>query len=257
MLNQVTVFGVQSLEDGKRFGRLGVATSKIHITGNLKYATELDRNDVRPFSVFSEGERSVLVVGSTHRGEEEVFLDAYSVLQARVPGLLMIVAPRHPERFQEVEDLLRSRGIRYVKKSDLNGGAQGRFDVVLLDTLGDLPTIYALADVAFVGGSLVDAGGHNLMEPAFWSKPVVFGPYTNNFADIAGELKNKGGGVEVSGMDDIVREFSSLLQDKDRATEMGRAAHCVVQAGPKVVSQAMDLVRRWLPFEEPETKADA
>lgn len=254
VLSQVTVFGMQSSEDGQRLARIGAAESKIRITGNLKYATDLDCSIPPPLDGVLDGERRILVVGSTHRGEEELFLNAFTALKAEIPGLLMIVAPRHPERFQEVEDLLRARGIHYGRKSQLNGGFRGLLDVILLDTMGDLPATYALADVAFVGGSIVDAGGHNLIEPAFWSKPVVFGPHTNNFADVAGELKAKGGGVEVAGLDDIVREFSSLLQDKNRATQMGRAAHAVVKAGPEVVPQAMELVRRWLPSEQRETR---
>jgi len=158
----------------------------------------------------------------------------------------MILAPRHPERFAEVERLLRQRELRYRKRSETSGEQAADYTVMLLDTLGELPRYYGCADVAFVGGSLVPAGGHNLMEPARWGKPVLFGPHCSNIAETARELLQQGGGIEVRGRDDLVREVAGLLSESARASAMGRRARSVADAGKEVLSRSMTLVCRQL-----------
>ena len=243
---------MQTLDDAERMVRLGVAPEKIRVTGSLKHAP-WNGNGVNPeraaevLNALGQKEaRQVLVAGSTHPGEEEILIEVFLHLKPRFPSLLMILAPRHPHRFSEVEKLLKSKSVRYEKRSQMNGRGMASADVVFLDTLGELPDFYSVADIAFIGGSLVDAGGHNLMEPARFRKPILFGPYMTNFADITEEIKRGGGGVEVQGKEDLLREITALLSDRARAEKMGDLAYAVVEKDRRVVARTMELVHRYL-----------
>jgi 3-deoxy-D-manno-octulosonic-acid transferase len=252
VVQQLSAAGMQTEEDAERMARLGADPRKICITGNLKHASwraEGVRNDGPEGSdllLGAEQARQVLVAGSTHRGEEEILLDVFLLLKSSFPGLLMVLAPRHPQRFAEVERLLKKRQVSYERKSRLNGQGRMITDVIFLDTIGELAAFYSLADIAFVGGSLVNAGGHNLMEPARLRKPVLFGPYMQNFTDIAEELKQKGGGIEIHGKEDLIREIAGLLSDRVKAERMGELAYRVVEEDRGVVEKSMDLVARYL-----------
>ncbi|MGH7831976.1 MAG: 3-deoxy-D-manno-octulosonic acid transferase, partial [Candidatus Binatia bacterium] len=252
VVGQLTAVGMQSDEDAERMVRLGVDRRRVWTTGNLKHAP-LNGNGAKGQGTEAttvlpgiEKERQVWVVGSTHRGEEELLLDVFALLKASFPALLMVLAPRHPHRFVEVEKLLQKRAVRYRKRSEMNGRGAEPPDVIFLDTIGELPAFYSLADVAFVGGSLVDAGGHNLMEPARWRKPILFGPHMTNFAVIAAEMKARGGGVEVKEKADLVRTLSDLLADRAKAERMGELAYLVVEGDRGVVERSMGLVSRYL-----------
>lgn len=252
VVQRFTAVGMQSREDAERMIRLGCDPAKITITGNLKFASlpeapAANGDGVQGQSALDLAEgRQVLVVGSTHRGEEELLLDAFVRLKTRFPALTMVLAPRHPQRFYEVERLLKKKGVRYEKRSQFNGQGRDLPDVLFLDTLGELPAFYAMADVAFVGGSLVNAGGHNLMEPARCRKPILFGPYVTNFLDIAEEMKRRGGGIEVKDKEDLIRTISALLTDRTRALEMGGVAYAVVQGDRGVLARSLELVSPYL-----------
>jgi len=252
VVQQFVAVGMQTEGDAERMSSLGLDPRRISVTGSLKHAfrgatdgKERDNGEVDLPSARKQG-RQVLVVGSTHRGEEEILLDVFLFLKTGFPDLLLVLAPRHPQRFTEVERMLQKRNLRYEKKSQMNGREGSSADAIFLDTLGDLPAFYSVADVAFIGGSLVDAGGHNLMEPARFGKPVLFGPYMTNFADVAKEMKRKGGGVEVHGREDLIREISALLTDRGRAERMGRIAYSVVEGDRGVMDRSIALVSRYL-----------
>lgn len=245
VLDEVSGFGMQDEENAGRMLRLGVDPLKVAVTGSLKYAAA----EPGPVPELPDSDRArgpVIVAGSTHRGEEEMFLDVFPGLLGRHPGLLLILAPRHPERFGEVERLLRERKLLYRRHSGVGGEASGDYGVLLLDTLGDLPRYYGCADVAFVGGSLVPAGGHNLIEPARWGKPVLFGPHRANITETARALLEQGGGVEVHDRQDLRREVENILSDRERASAMGRRARVVADADREVVSRSMRLLCRQL-----------
>lgn len=247
-----TAAGMQSEEDAERMIRLGFDSRRVAVTGSLKHVFQEGpvSKDACPVETHlaarRDGDRRILVAGSTHKGEEEILLDVFFVLKSRFPALLMVLAPRHPQRFYEVERLLQKRGVRYEKKSQMNGRGDSPADVIFLDTLGDLPAFYSMADIAFVGGSLVDAGGHNVMEPARFCKPILFGPCMTNFADVAEEMKRKGAGIEVSGREDLVREISRLLTDPEKADTMGKIAYNVVEGDRGVLERSIGLVSRYL-----------
>ncbi len=188
----------------------------------------------------------LLVAGSSHRGEEEILLNAFRSLKQRFPDFRMVLAPRHPQRFAEVERLLEASGLEFEKKSEINGRATPSQDVLFLDTLGDLEELYAVGDVAFVGGSLIDAGGHNLLEPARVRRPILFGPYMANFAGLAQEMKEKGGAIEVRDEVDLVREITDLLNDANKRLDMGERAYQVAVDERRVSERTAELLYRYL-----------
>jgi 3-deoxy-D-manno-octulosonic-acid transferase len=234
--------------------RLGVHPGKVAVTGNLKHAPWddgcLDKGALNFYSEEGSEARPVVVAGSTHRGEEDLLLEAFLALKIQFPALQMVLAPRHPHRFAEVDRLLRRKGIRYQRQSQKNGRRGQPPEVIFLDTLGDLPAFYAFADIAFVGGSLVDAGGHNLMEPARCRKPIVFGPHMRNFSHVARELKEPGGAIEVRGAEDLTQRVSELLHNPGKAAEMGEIAFQVVKGDRGVVERSLALVGRYLEKNE-------
>lgn len=252
VVQRFTAMGMQSAEDAERMIRLGVEPQKVLVTGSLKHAawkgngTKDEGRAAAAAALKKNDERQVLIAGSTHQGEEEILIEVFLHLKSRFPSLLMILAPRHPHRFPEVEKLLKSRGVRYEKRSQMNGRQIDSTDVVFLDTLGELPAFYSVADIAFVGGSLVDAGGHNLMEPARFRIPILFGRYMTNFADVSAEMKKTGGGIEVHDKDDLVREIAGLLTDRTRAEKIGGLAYGVVERDRGVVNRTISLVSRYL-----------
>jgi 3-deoxy-D-manno-octulosonic-acid transferase len=251
VLRQFAALGMQSREDAERIVRLGADPRKVSVTGNLKRSSapadeNTARGERRDLSGLRGESGRVLVAGSTHRGEEEILLNAFVSLKQSFPELVMVLAPRHPQRFAEVEKLIEKRGLRYARRSRLNGRLGQPPDVVLLDTIGELADFYRVADVAFVGGSLVDAGGHNLLEPAWHRKPVLFGPWVGGYAEIAAEMKQSGGGIQVRGEEEFILETSRLLSDRERARAAGENAFQAVQAAGAVVDQSMELISRYL-----------
>jgi 3-deoxy-D-manno-octulosonic-acid transferase len=158
----------------------------------------------------------------------------------------MVLAPRHPQRFAEVERLLKASGLAFEKKSQFNGQNFLLADVFFLDTLGELQRFYAAGDIAFVGGSLVDVGGHNLLEPARARRPILFGPYMANFAALADEMKERGGGIEVRDTEDLVRAITDLLNDSNKRLAMGETAYRVATDDGRVGERTVGLLLRYL-----------
>ncbi|HYY26160.1 MAG TPA: 3-deoxy-D-manno-octulosonic acid transferase [Candidatus Udaeobacter sp.] len=242
-----TAMGMQSQEDADRMVQLGAEANKIAITGSLKHmsaseepiGSQIVQTQVRWGSY-------LLVVGSSHRGEEEILLEVFLSLKRQFPNLRLVLAPRHPQRFAEVEKLLRTTGLGFKKKSEVNGRVDFDKDVMFLDTLGDLRAFYAIGDIVFVGGSLVNGGGHNLLEPARFRKPVLFGPYMTNFASLAAELKRAGGGIEVRGAADLIRVISDLLNDPEKRKMIGEKAYAIAADDRGVLERSMGLVAPYL-----------
>jgi 3-deoxy-D-manno-octulosonic-acid transferase len=248
VLADVAVFAMQTEEDARRIIALGAPRERVVVTGNLKsdLLPEASPDDVRWRERLGLGADARLwIAGSTHRGEEALVLDAFAQARARCPQLALILAPRHPERTGEVEALIRERGLGAVRRSRLPGDtAPGA--IVILDTVGELAALYALAEVVFVGGSLVPVGGHNVLEPAMRGKPVLTGPHTSNFREGVELLQRSGGGLVVKDGADLARELRRLLEDRDLARRMGEAARLAFAGRQGAVSATLDLVDRHL-----------
>jgi 3-deoxy-D-manno-octulosonic-acid transferase len=248
VLADVTIFAMQTEEDARRIIGLGAPRDRVVVTGNLK-------TDLRPApAADAAGWRRRLgldaagrlwIAGSTHRGEEAVVLDVFTRTRARCPQLALLLAPRHPERADEVEELIRGRGLAAVRRSRLSAEAPPGA-VVILDTVGELATLYALAEVVFVGGSLVPVGGHNLLEPAMHGKPVLTGPYTSNFREGAELLQQSGGALVVKDAPGLERELARVLEDPALARRMGEAARAAFAGREGAVSATLDLIGRHL-----------
>ncbi len=242
-----TVIGMQSPEERERIIRLGATANRVTVVGSLKYVTAKADINKRGYGGFrNPGENPLLVVGSSHRGEEEILIEVFFSLKRRFPKLKMVLAPRHPERFPEVEKLLKRSGLAFDKKSAINGQLNFTKDVMFLDTIGDLGDFYAIGDIAFVGGSLVEAGGHNLLEPARQGKPILFGPHMTNFSPLAAEFKQKGGAIEVQGKEELIQEITTLLEDAAKRQAMGEKAYEIAADDRGVLKLNVALAERYL-----------
>jgi 3-deoxy-D-manno-octulosonic-acid transferase len=238
VLANVDRFCVQNEESSRRLVALGADPSRVTITGSLKFdsvaapaataAHASVRDRVRRFFRVALV-RPVVVAGSTMRGEEAIVLRAFRRIKASAPDALLVLAPRHPERFDEAEQLSRAGGFSTQRRSALPIDADPRADVVVLDTVGELAQLYQIATAVFVGGSLTDHGGHNILEPAVFGKPILFGPNMQNFKDIAAMFLANEAALQVSG-DRFDDALASLMFDPVRRARLGAAARALVEA---------------------------
>jgi 3-deoxy-D-manno-octulosonic-acid transferase len=260
VLADVDRFCVQGEETASRLVSLGVERSKIAITGSLKFdSLDLSASGhvrERVLRYFRLGpSRPVIVAGSTLKGEEAAVLQAFARLRTRLPNLLLIIAPRHPERFGEVEELARQAAFHTMRRSELVVDAEPRAEVVVLDTLGELAQLYQVATVVFVGGSLVDAGGHNIMEPAVFGKPIIFGPYMSNFAEIATSFVAAGAAMQVASERELEPALWRLLADPVSRARLGASARALVEANRGARDKTLAVIEDVLPPDEPPARA--
>jgi 3-deoxy-D-manno-octulosonic-acid transferase len=241
VFTQVTLFCMQSQEDAARIQEIGAPAEKVMVTGNLKFDQKIPAAIANPITL-PRG-RKVITAGSTHRGEESALLDVFRRLRQKFPDLILIIAPRHPERFDEVEGLINKAGYDCQRRTKFRGVVK---DVLLLDTIGELRSFYGICDIAFVGGSLVKVGGHNLLEPAAMKKPVVFSRYMFNFKEISEALISAGGGVLVKDQEELYVQAEKLLSDDRYAREIGNRAFAVIEANSGAAKRTIDAVRRLL-----------
>lgn len=235
--------------DAQRFAGLNVPKERIVVSGNIKYDIEADHrpleweDDVRRVA----GNRLIMVAGSTMEGEEALVLDALSGLGAGAAKPLVILAPRHPERFDAVARLLADRGLIFSRRSSA-GALPPETDVFLIDTIGELARSYRLASLAFIGGSLVPTGGHNPLEPAVWGVPVLSGPHVFNFDEVYDEMTRAGGAKIVADSAELRAGMAAWLDDPDRASVAGSAGRDVVErnrgATARTVSTLVELAKR-------------
>ena len=233
VLREIDLFLMQGEAHAERIRDMGAPADRVRVTGNLKFDSVLVPRTPeklrRLLAPESRRGRPLFVAGSTAGGEEELVLEAYRQIRQRVPDAGLVIAPRHPERFDIVPALVEAAGFPCLRRSALEPGTWKDGEVVLLDTLGELAQVYPLADVVFVGGSLVPVGGHNILEAAVAGKPVVVGPYMHNFQEIADQFRAEGALVEVRTSDDLAREVTSLLTDEVRRRSVGERARALVE----------------------------
>lgn len=248
VLECVSVFAMQSDEDARRVIALGAPAERVVVTGNIKSEALPDSAGVVDLwhrLLGFEAGRRVWIAGSTHRGEEAMILDAHALALAECPDLALVIAPRHPEQAGEVLDLVAARGWPAVRRSELPRQRE-RNAVIVLDTVGELAPLYAVADVVFVGGSLIPFGGHNMLEPALRRKPVLFGPHTTNFREAAALLESAGAALVVRDGAELGRKLARLLGDRDLRVKLGEAGYEAVASRHGAVRETLDLVGRFL-----------
>ena len=238
---------MQSDRDAERIISLGADPNAVYRTGNIKFDQPLplsDRMVTRTELGLAEG-APLLVAGSTHTVEEEIVVDAYRLVLARHPMAQLLLAPRHIERADAVEAMVRERGLTVRRRSQRGEGehlAASRTQVVILDSRGELAGIYREATVAFVGGTLVPIGGHNLLEPAFWAKPVLFGPYTDHCVEIANLFEQAGGGRRVHTAEELNAEVIRLFDHHDECFRMGQAAQLMVRENQGALKATIEAI---------------
>jgi 3-deoxy-D-manno-octulosonic-acid transferase len=225
IFRNIDLFLVQTGQDKEMLEQLGVEPERLQVAGNLKsevHLSDFTADELGAFkrSLKMNGREKVVVAGSTRKGEEERLLKAFALAREKRDDLRFILAPRHVERAGEIEKAALALEFRTMRRTQ--GGPGGDWDVLILDTIGELARFYALSDAAFVGGSLVDWGGHNILEPAYYGKPVFFGPYMRNFAFLAESFIRAGGARIVRTDEDLEGMF--LLKDELGLREMGGKA---------------------------------
>jgi 3-deoxy-D-manno-octulosonic-acid transferase len=255
VLADVDRFCMQSEESVRRLIDLGAAPSRITMTGSLKFdslelpsATSHGKPRERVLRFFRiSPNRQVVVAGSTLRGEEGPVLRAFARVKKASPSALAILAPRQPERFGEVERLARDAGFVTIRRTELPIDAEPRADVVVLDSIGELAQIYQLATAVFVGGSLVDHGGHNILEPAIFGKAIIFGPHMQNFKEIADTFLANGAAVQIQSDRELEEALLGFLSDPVRRARLGAAARALVEANRGAKDKTLAVIAELVP----------
>ena len=248
----ISVICVQSRTDAERFKSLGASSDKVLVAGNIKFDQAIDTapcGDVKRMKAWMhiKQDQKVLLAGSTHEGEESVFLDVFFRLKKVLKHVVLLIVPRDPQRSTTVLKMVSSFGGTGTFFSDLKEGkAFGPKDVVVVDTIGVLSRLYALADVAFVGGSLVKSGGHNPLEPAAHGKPIIFGPDMSDFSSVAEMLVDNGGAIQLEGEDQLFAAIKGILDDRTFAETTGKRALEVFQNNKGAVEKTIQASEAFL-----------
>ena len=253
VLADIDHFCVQSDESRRRFVEIGAPADRVTVTGSLKFdsleaTAGQTRSRERVLRYFRfPAPRPVWVAGSTMKGEEAIVLRVFRRLKASQPAAVLVLAPRHPERFDDVMAMAQQEGFRTVRRSELPIDAEPRADVVVLDTLGELTAVYQVGTLVFVGGSLVPTGGHNILEPAVFGRPVLFGPHMHNFAEIAAAFVAADAGVQVASEGAFEDEVLALMADPVRRARLGAAARALVEANRGAKGRTLEALDLLLP----------
>lgn len=245
MVAQLSAVAAQHGDDGGRFTALGLPAEKLHITGNIKFDLELNaqiRLSAEALRQQWDGtnQRPILLAASTHRGEDEIILQAFSLIKQSVNNALLVLVPRHPERFNQVGDLCLDAGYSLARRS--NNDSTDNADILLGDTMGELMTFFGACDIAFVGGSLVANGGHNMIEPAAWGKPTLSGLSVFNFAEVSRLLAEAGGLSLVEDAAALAESVIVLMKNPEQAQQMGLSAQQVAEANRGALERLLAVI---------------
>jgi len=227
-LSPASLFLAQSSVDAERLEAMGVAKQKIKTVGNLKFAVQtpdVDATQVRQL-IDPSGKRPILIIASTHDNEEAQILDLLPMWKQKKPELLTLIVPRHPERFSDVAQLLTERGLSYTRYADERTGNE---DVVLIDAMGVLTGLYTIADLVFIGGSLIDIGGHNPLEPAVCGRGVLTGKHVQNFRAVYDDMQKQGAAIIVQNKQELQAAMSRLLDRPDELQQLHAQAALFMQ----------------------------
>jgi 3-deoxy-D-manno-octulosonic-acid transferase len=253
-LSQAAVVAAQEPRDAERFRALGADPASTHVTGNIKFDFQLPPDIAARgarLRAYFAAQRPLWVAGSTHGGgEEQAVLEAHRRVREVFPGALLVLAPRHPTRFAEAAQMLAQAGVSFARRSEEAAAtAAASYPVLLLDSLGELLDFYAAADVAFVGGSLVPVGGHNLLEPAALGVPILTGPNNFNSEEIARLLITRGAAEVVKNAAELGARVSALFADQAARERMAEAGRASIDGNRGALAKLLSLIEPLL--EEP------
>ncbi|HBR21158.1 MAG TPA: 3-deoxy-D-manno-octulosonic acid transferase [Nitrospiraceae bacterium] len=243
IIDCIDLFCMQDAVYAGRVKELGAPEDKVRVLGSFKFDT-VPSLDIPEWTKLLS--HPVIIAGSTHRGEEDIILSSYAELKKYFPDLTLIIAPRHPERFREVEELVKAEGLSYVKRSRLIHPFTDSpiHQIIILDAVGELASVYSVSDVAVIGGSFIEHGGQNLLEPAFWAKPIIFGPHMENFP-FAKEFYEKDAAIETGSLS-LCEKLKELLQSPEKRKSMGNKAKDLYNEKAGAVERAMKEIERFL-----------
>jgi 3-deoxy-D-manno-octulosonic-acid transferase len=245
VFDHVALFCMQSDADAERIRLIGADDNKVRVSGNFKFDMDISQ-DVPDWVKGLSG--PVIIAGSTHAGEEQIIIDAYRENVYLFPGLKLIIAPRHPERFKEAEEVIIRSDIRYLKRSEIS--AEGRelrarsSFILLLDTVGELTAVYSIADIAVLGKSFEGFGGQNPLEPAYWGKPVIFGPHMENFPFVK-KFIEEGAAFEVTSIS-LAKKIKELLMQPEKAKAAGEHARAFYLKNSGAVDRALKTIEEFI-----------
>lgn len=248
MLNRLSAIAAQSAADQDRLLDLGAKPETTAITGSLKFHVDLGATEASQdhfFGCLQESTRPIVIAASTREGEEIKVLEAFSIVCESVPETLLLLVPRHPERFDSVAKLAAKKGFVVGRRSD-NVAAEASHQVIIGDSMGELLQYYCTAKIAFVGGSLVDTGCQNVLEPAALALPVVTGPSQFNFASICLELENAGALVTVKDPQELAQQLITWLKSPEEASSVGQRGLAVCEANQQALASVLKLVDDFL-----------
>lgn len=240
VMRSISWVAAQAEKDAERFCRIGVTPSKVAVTGSVKFDVDIPES-VRQASLALREEladRIVWIAGSTHEGEDVQLLEAHRKVLATHPKTLLIIVPRHPERFESVADQIEKAGFKAARRSQV--AQPGSAQVYLGDTMGELMMLYGASDMAFVGGSLIERGGHNPLEPAAWGIPVFSGPHVFNFETIYDRLLDDSGVKLVANAEELATHIVALIDDAEERKAIGDRALAVVEKNRGALGKVVD-----------------
>ena len=249
MLSSLSAVAAQHRDDGARFVDLGLPEAAMQVTGNIKFDLSLDQAVQTKAAELSEqwsgqGKRLVFLAASTHRGEDEIIIDAFNQIRQQIDQALLVLVPRHPERFNQVAELCKTADFNLARRSQSD--QVGGVDILLGDSMGELMAFYGACDIAFVGGSLVANGGHNMIEPAAWGVPVLTGPHLFNFTE-ASQLLIDGGAMQVANNAKQLAEQSiALFESQERREKMGNQARLIAEANRGALDNLVAVIDRFI-----------
>ena len=246
MLQSINAIAAQSTQDANRFQALGASADKISVTGSLKFNVEKGSKTQANSSFFNfikNSGRTVLIAASTRKGEEVKVISAYKEVQRTISNTLLLLVPRHPERFAEVGKLCEKNELTTIFRSSQRP-ADASTQVILGDSMGEMFDYYSVADIAFVGGSLVDTGCQNVLEPAAFALPVVVGPSQFNFEQICKQLESAGGLKTVANEQELATFVVELIKDEPKRNQMGLAARSVIDANQQALPDLLSVIEK-------------
>jgi 3-deoxy-D-manno-octulosonic-acid transferase len=256
VLEDVDVICAQTEADAERFRHLGATPERLVLAGNLKFDAEPPRagafSRLVGKAATAAGRGPIMIAASTMPGEEPMVLSAWSKVRAHYPQALLILAPRHPARFGEVARILTNSGCSHIRRTHLasqEAEVSSRLaapEILLLDSIGELAGILELADVVFMGGSLVPTGGHNILEAAYWAKPVVFGPHMENFQDIARLFLDANACVQIQDKEELAESVLKLFGDRAAAKRLGARGKQVLERQTGATARVLEQIQRLL-----------
>jgi 3-deoxy-D-manno-octulosonic-acid transferase len=257
-LKHVSLFLMQTEEDRMRIIEIGAVSNKTRVVGNLKFDQSISSLTQEAMAEMAkslglQGKKKIFIAGSTHSGEEEILLSLFKDLRKIDPHLVLILAPRHLERLEEVERILKQESISWMRRTSFpmghnrsNEEPKELPEVILLDTMGELMSLYSLGTLIFIGGSLVPVGGHNPLEPLLFKKCVLFGPYMFHFSEISRSLIKAGGSIQVRGRDDLFSHLKHLLSDEGTCKEVGERGYQFLQKHRGATERMFEEIRPFL-----------